>query len=227
MRRFLLLPCISMLIACEPIGENLASPIADYAEARQVFWSELYTGRTKTLYCDMEFFADERDGVNIEHVFPMSWVTKALDCGTRNQCRETSRRFNLIEGDLHNLYPSRSKTNSARASFRFDNVRGESRKFGKNCDFEVDYRARAVEPRPAVRGEIARAMFYMAWRYRNEGLTIFARSGKILQQWHNEDAPSDAERSRNDKIAYLQGNRNQFVDEPEKLNQLIEEGYFY
>jgi endonuclease I len=67
----------------------------------------------------------------------------------------------------------------------------------------------------------------MAFKYHDQGLEIFSRSGKILQQWHNEDPPTEAERHRNEQIHRLQGSRNIFIDEPEKLNQLIAQGFFY
>ena len=63
--------------------------------------------------------------VNIEHVFPMSWVTRALSCGTRQQCRNTSKMFNRIEADMHNLFPALSEVNSARSSFSFTKIGGE------------------------------------------------------------------------------------------------------
>ncbi len=147
----------------------------------------------------------------------MGWVTNELDCGTRKQCRKASERFNLIEADLHNLYPSRQDVNDARSAYRFGMLSGESRAFG-DCDFEVNEQRRVVEPRPASRGEIARAMFYMKEQY---GLTIFRRSGELLRQWHRQDPPGKHERWRNDRIEVIQGTRNMFVDEPE-LADLIE-----
>ena len=222
-----MLAAMFALVACEQPLLELGPAIPDYQTAREVFWQDLYPGSANTLYCDTAFHVDDRKGINIEHVFPMSWVTNALNCGTRTQCRERSELFNRIEADLHNLYPSLTKVNSARASFRFGEVRGESRRYGQQCDFEINHRARVAEPRPAVRGEVARAMFHMAYVYREHGLEIFARSGKLLQQWHNEDRPTAAEIERNDRIELLQGSRNLFIDEPERLNQMISEGYFY
>jgi deoxyribonuclease-1 len=190
--------------------------IPDYETARGVFWYELYGTGGETLYCGRPFRAGERRGLNVEHVYPMSWVTRELRCGERKQCRERSAEFNRIEADLHNLFPSETLTNDARSSFRFGIVPGEPRRFGA-CDFEVDERARVAEPRPASRGEIARAMFYMSKTY---GLKIFASSGRLLQQWHFEDPPDDQERRRNDRIEQLQGTRNPFVDRPEAAQKL-------
>jgi len=193
--------------------------IPDYEEARRLFWGEFYTRGGKTLYCGDTFSSkyEHRKGINIEHVFPMGWVKNELGCDTRKQCRASNDRFNRIEADLHNLYPSRVDVNDARSAYRFGDVPGERRAFG-DCDFEVDERKRVAEPRPASRGEIARAMFYMKEEY---GLTIFRKSGELLLQWHFQDQPSKHEKWRNDRIEEIQGTRNMFVDDPE-LARLIE-----
>ncbi len=188
--------------------------ILDYEQARILFWEELYSNGGKTLYCGDSFNSRYRQGLNIEHIFPMSWVTRELKCGKRKQCRANSERFNRIEADLHNLYPSRQEVNDARSSFRFGLLVGERTSFS-DCDFEVDRRRRVVEPRPASRGEIARAMFYMQQEY---GLTIFRKHGEMLKTWHFRDAPSKHEKWRNDRIEQLQGNRNHFVDDPDLVN---------
>lgn len=186
--------------------------IPDYETARGLFWDHLYPAGGETLYCGRPWLADRR-GLNIEHVFPMSWVTRELRCGRRKQCRERSPYFNRIEGDLHNLYPSRRDINDARSSLRFGEIPGEARYFG-NCDFEVDERRRVIEPRPAARGEIARAMFYMQYAY---DLPIFRKQAEMLLDWHQADPPSDEERRRNNVIEKIQGNRNPFIDHPELL----------
>lgn len=202
----------------EPSGARTpAGKIATYAEARKIFWSQLYDQNGETLYCRIPF-QGRTDGLNIEHVFPMSWVTKALECGKRKQCRETSALFNRIEADLHNLYPSDSRVNYERGSLRFGEVRGEPRQFGERCDFEVDKRNRQVEVTPASQGNVARAMFYMAWQYRDHGLRIFDRQARLLAQWHREDPVDDDERKRNRTILALQGNSNPFIDGSLEVN---------
>lgn len=85
------------------------------------------------------------------------------------------------------------------------------------------------EPRPEVRGDVARALFYMAVRYEDEDLdlelTEDARGqqdkaplhgvASTLMRWHEQDPTDDAERLRNDRVEELQGNRNPFIDRPE------------
>ena len=205
---------------------HVQGEIVDYEEARVVFWRELYPSGN-TIYCNVSFDGSKRSGINVEHVFPMSWATNGLDCGTRNQCRERSDVFNLIEADMHNLYPSLSNVNQARSSYAFAEVNGEVREFGGNCDFEVNRQRRLAEPRPEVRGDVARAMFYMAYRYKNYGLKLFARQGKTLLDWHKKGPPKKNELQRNNEIESLQNNRNPFVDEPELLDKLVAQGYFF
>lgn len=209
-------------------GQDLgsSSEIADYSQARSILWQSLYENGGNTLYCGEPFNSQQRSGFNVEHVFPMSWVTNSVDCGTRNQCRGNSSIFNKIEADLHNLYPSRTDVNQARSSYAFAEIHGEQRAFGRDCDFEIDERQRVAEPAPNVRGEVARAMFYMAYQYRQQGLKLFTKQQRLLHQWHQSDPPSQHEIDRNNKIEKLQGNRNPFIDAPEQLDKLIADGYF-
>ena len=154
-----------LLAACDVqnvMQVKAASEIKNYEDARKLFWKSVYAGQVKSLYCGESFNSNERRGFNVEHVFPMSWAVNGLNCGTRKQCRTRSDEFNLIEADMHNLYPSRSDVNQRRSSYRFGIIKGEARKFGKQCDFEVDSRARTAEPKPSVRGNVARAMFYLS-----------------------------------------------------------------
>ncbi len=204
-----------------------ARAIKDYETARPMLWRSVYPRGGKTLYCGDVFDSDRRKGYNVEHVFPMSWATNGLNCGKRKQCRARSKEFNLIEADLHNLFPSRADVNQDRSSFRFGDVQGESRAYGPTCDFEVSERSRVAEPAPKSRGEVARAMFYMADRYKSQGLVLFKKQALLLEKWHKADPPSKEELRRNDVIETLQGNRNRFIDSPSDVHQLINEGHFF
>lgn len=89
------------------------------------------------------------------------------------------------------------------------------------------------QPRDAVKGDVARMIFYMAVRYDGENgeldlqvidsipsdnftnLPIHAKISDLLQ-WHLDDPVNDWERNRNDIIYYnYQNNRNPFIDHPE------------
>lgn len=200
MKRFAILLLILPVLGCaaEPPG---------YLDTIPVFWRTLYPDGGTGLYCGEAFRPHDRR-YNIEHVFPMAWVTRALRCGDRQACRRNDPRFNEIESDMHNMYPARKDLNKSRGSYPYRELRGEDR-VEPGCDLEIDHRARAVEPRPAVRGDIARAMLYMADQY---DLVIFERQRRDLQRWHREDPPDDAERRRNRLIEAEQGRRNHWID---------------
>ena len=170
--------------------------IVDYETARKVFWRELYHDGGRTLYCQQPFGSGYNRGLNIEHVFPASWIAYSLRCGKRNQCRMNSPEFNLIEADLHNLYPSRTDVNKARNNYQFTIIRGEQRAFGK-CDFEFDERARMAEPSSAARGRIARATLYMSDEY---DLYLNHKHKSLLQALDKKYPPDQAERRRNNRI---------------------------
>ncbi len=190
--------------------------IADYKTALSLMWGKLYADGGETLYCAQGFGRDKGARINVEHVFPMSWVAWHLKCGKREECRRNSPEFNRIEADLHNLWPSLRDVNKARRSYPFGVIKGEKHLF-KGCDFELDERRRLVEPRPEARGEIARSMFYMASEY---GLEIRDRLGNTLLRWNEDDPVSDEERRRNDVIEKIQGNRNPFIDDPSRARGL-------
>ncbi len=193
-------------------GPLLAADRSAYLETIPVFWRELYPTGGVSLYCGEPFDPHDRR-MNIEHVFPMSWAGRDLNCGDRQRCRATSERFNRVESDLHNLFPSRKDLNALRSAYAYGYIKGEHW-VEAGCDLEVDHRARIVEPRPAVRGDIARAMFYMEDRH---GLSLHRRTRALMLRWHRDDPPSAEERRRNDLIERLQGNRNPFIDRPEAV----------
>jgi deoxyribonuclease-1 len=203
---FFLLPVVA---ACGEGPERAGGQrLNDYETARSVFWKELYPDGGTTLYCRKLFGPGYNRGINIEHVFPASWIAYDLRCGKRYQCRENSRVFNQMEADLHNLYPARSDVNKARNNYRFADIPGEKRIFG-NCDFEFDERQRIAEPAPSARGRIARAMLYMADEY---DLYLKRSQRAILVKWDREYPPRESEYRRNDLIGRIQGNRNPYID---------------
>lgn len=196
-RGILLILFISGIASAQPSG---------YLDQIRVFWRELYPRGGEELYCGTTFAAFDRK-YNIEHVFPMHWVTRALRCGDRSHCRRHSPRFNEIEADMHNLYPARADLNQRRGAMAYDLIEGENW-VEPGCDLEIDSRRRRVEPRPQIRGNIARAMLYMADRYH---LELYTRQRRLLLQWHTEDPPDEPEIRRAQRIRTLQGNDNTWI----------------
>ena len=186
----------------------LGGPVrADYLETIPLFWKTVYPNGGKGLYCGRKFRRFDRR-YNIEHVFPMGWVVHQLHCGDRKRCRARSRRFNVIESDMHNMYAARRDLNKRRGSMMFGLIKGE-RWVEPGCDLEIDARRHRVEPRPAVRGNIARAMLYMADRY---DLKLYRRQREMLERWNREDPPDAAEKARNRRIKRVQGNGNPWIE---------------
>ncbi len=188
--------------------------IPNNREARELHWTELYSNGGWTLYCGERF--ENRSGLSVEHIYPASWMAEHLGCGSRKQCRRSSERFNYMEADLHNLYPSLVSINQARSNYQFGIIEGEAREFG-DCDFERNNSARIAEPRPIARGNVARAIFYMHTEY---GLPIPGDMVELLKRWNREDPPSCHELRRNNKIEELQGTRNPYIDHPGRVDEL-------
>lgn len=182
-------------------------PARNYLDNLRTFWQELYPDGGETLYCGKKFRPFDRS-VNVEHIYPMSWVTRKLGCGKRDQCRHGSDRFNFIESDMHNMYAARKDVNKARGSLAFAMIKGEDHHF-RGCDFEVDFRGRKVEPRPEARGRIARAMLYMADEY---NLDLYRRQRALLQRWHRQYPPDEEEKRHNRIVARLQGRPNPYIE---------------
>lgn len=127
--------------------------------------------------------------------------------------------------DLHHLRPEDVSVNSARGNLDFDE--GGS----QNAEAPGNYAdADSWEPRDAVKGDVARMIFYMSVRYEGGdgwpdlevndlvGNGTSPRLGRIsvLLRWNAQDPPSTFEMRRNDVIYDdYQHNRNPFVDHPE------------
>jgi len=125
--------------------------------------------------------------------------------------------------DIHHLRPTDVQVNSLRGNLDFDNG-GSSVKGCSGC-----YKtANSWEPPDAVKGDVARMLFYMATRYEqgdrvdlelneklNNGSNPFHGKLSVLLEWHESDPIDEFERNRNEVIEQWQGNRNPFIDHPE------------
>ena len=132
--------------------------------------------------------------------------------------------------DVHHLRPCDISVNSARGNKDFDNGGDEYiDPDGATGCYTTIY---TWEPRDAVKGDVARMIFYMAVRYEGEGdepdleMVDYVPSspnqepfhGKFstLLEWHSFDPVDDWEQNRNDIIYEdYQNNRNPFIDHPE------------
>nr|WP_018686476.1 endonuclease [Actinokineospora enzanensis] len=127
--------------------------------------------------------------------------------------------------DLHHLRPEDVSVNSDRGNKDFDEGGSPVAEAPGNYT-DAD----SWEPRDAVKGDVARMIFYMDVRYEggdgyvdldvNDSVNNGTRPniGRLstLLRWNAEDPPDAFERHRNDVIFdRYQHNRNPFVDHPE------------
>ncbi|WP_399885264.1 endonuclease I family protein [Streptomyces sp. BBFR51] len=132
--------------------------------------------------------------------------------------------------DLHHLRPSDVQVNSDRGNKDFDNG-GSAVDNGGGSLTDSD----SFEPRDAVKGDVARMIFYMAVRYEGEdgfadlevngsvdnGSNPYIGKLSVLKAWSDEDPPDAFEEHRN-QVIYddYQHNRNPFVDHPEWVESI-------
>jgi len=121
--------------------------------------------------------------------------------------------------DLHHLFPADRDTNTRRASYPFGIVQearwedGASR-VGVGPDGHVVF-----EPPPEQRGDIARALFYIASVY---DLPMIEGEPEVLLRWHKEDPATPQEHQRNREISRYQRTRNPFIDHPDLAEAVAE-----
>ena len=83
-------------------------------------------------------------------------------------------------------------------------ISGEKRLFGK-CDVEIENKT--VEPRPEIRGDVARVYLYMDAAY--PGFEIINASNReLIQRWDREDPVTTKECERAKDVEKTQGNAN-------------------
>jgi predicted extracellular nuclease/endonuclease I len=127
--------------------------------------------------------------------------------------------------DIHHLRPSDVGVNATRGNLDFDDSDNAVTAAPGNF---VD--GDSFEPRNAIKGDVARMMFYMDTRYENLGdltpdlilVDTFTDTdsnalGRLcrLWAWHVADPVDAFEEARNNAIYEFQGNRNPFIDHPE------------
>jgi deoxyribonuclease-1 len=141
-------------------------------------------------------------------------------CPNRSECSIPA--YGVAEADLHNLWPAIGAINSSRGDKPYGEIPGNEPTLPPSvadlyCDYERTTGTNdVVEPRDAVKGEIARSLFYMHVEY---GLDLKGML-PMLKRWNTGDLPDNRERARNNKIERLEEVRNKFIDDPKFGEQL-------
>lgn len=217
------------------------------------------TNRILTLYKNASYpkSAGGNDNYNREHLWPVSY-------GFPNDSSA-----NYPYSDLHALFAADISYNSSRSNLPFgtcdasclekttesynDKGGGAGTYPGQSNWRNGSGSTGTWEVWEDRKGNVARAMFYMAVRYEGDthgsagitepdleltddlGLIGDSNTGSnsatgymgrlsVLLQWHEADPVDDAERARNDVIYAAQGNRNPFIDHPEYVAYVFTEG---
>jgi len=123
--------------------------------------------------------------------------------------------FRKMQADLYNLYPAVGEVNGLRSNYAMAMIPGSHYRFGK-CQTRIS--DRKIEPRPEVRGDIARTYLYMDRAYPGHGI-IANKNEKLFRAWDRMDPVDAWECERARRIARVQGNVNMIVDEACKAAQ--------
>jgi endonuclease I len=157
------------------------------------------------------------DNWNREHV----WAKSHGDFGTSNGPGT----------DVHHLRPTDVTVNSSRGNLDFD-MGGSPVEEAPENNADGD----SWEPRDAVKGDVARMIFYMAVRYEGtdghpdlevndqvgNGSNPYMGKLSVLKEWSKQDPPDAFEKNRNEVIfTSFQKNRNPFIDHPEWVDSIF------
>lgn len=177
----------------------------------------------KDVYCEKDF--SDADFGQAGNIGPGKIPSNGSILNTEHtwpQSRFTSRfPTEMQKSDIHHLFPTDSSMNSHRSSLQFGEVGKtmEKLKCSQNrLGQEVSGKGGVVfEPPVAHRGNVARAIFYFATRYK---MKVGGAQEETLKKWNHEDPVDAEEMKRNDMIENVQGNRNPYIDYPELIDRV-------
>ena len=216
--------------SCNPQKESqcYGHTYHSYSDARRVLFGDIFLTEIKGeyairgIYCDKYYLSSDFPSgkglgpkkipdpkiMNTEHSWPQS---------------KFSNRYSrdLQKSDLLILYPVNSRVNSARSNHPFAEVPNSklticsASKMGPIDDTGIKY----FEPADAIKGDIARSLFYFSIRYEK---AIDSVQEYFLRKWHQEDPVDEFEMDRNKTIYDYQGIRNPFIDHPSLVQQVTD-----
>nr|WP_217642451.1 endonuclease [Marinobacter zhejiangensis] len=169
-------------------------------------------GRVDAASCGYQVRKQETRAARIEweHVVPAWVMGHQRQCwqeGGRRNCAANDPLFEIMEADMHNLTPTIGEVNGDRSNYSFGELPAQPSQYGQ-CDTQVAFGERTVEPRDQVKGQIARTYFYIHDRY---NLTMSRQQQQLFMAWHRLYPVTDWERERDRRIAAVMGHNNPFV----------------
>ncbi len=212
-----------------------------YVNAKRLLDHNVYFDHRVTLYCEAPFdwrrnitlprgFTTPSDAnrarrVEWEHVVPAEnfgrefteWKYGSSACFDngkrfrgRNCAERANREFRLMHADMYNLFPAIGAVNKLRSNFPYTEFSSDVKATFGTCQMKI--RHKKAEPPEASRGEIARAVLYMAWAY-PERIRLKSAYIELMKRWDARYKASAWECLRAKRIKALQGNANPFTEE--------------
>ena len=138
-----------------------------------------------------------------EHIMPAENFGKHLPCwkdGGRKACSKDPV-FSKMEADMHNLVPAIGELNADRSNLRYGADKAKVGMYGE-CKFEVDFDANRAYVRDEIKGDIARAYFYMSNTY---NINLSDQERKLMEVWDKQDPIDEWEIEKNKRIDKIKG----------------------
>jgi len=188
----------------------------NFEESKRIFWKTLYRDGGTDLYCGLSFDAGRNtaaaENLSVEHVYPADAIAETEPGCTNRNC--TAGRVQRAMADLQNLWPALQRVNSSRGKLKFGALPQSTKpRFPEFCPaYRRGIGVQAVvEPRDAVKGDVARSIVYMHFVY---GLPLeeAVNDRNLLLVWMAQDPPDQEETRRNGLIAQIQGTSNPLLD---------------
>lgn len=208
-------------------------PLTDCDPAQDSLLIDIYgCCRFEVTQTGSDCYADSCICYDKEHLFCQSWMG-----GSANS---SSPSFS----DYHHIFPADGGINRARGNMYFGEVDNPNKTYTCGTQYgpmsfvssngnDVPHNGSAFEPIDEYKGDIARALFYVATRYmfEDEGfatdkeMTLKSQlrpwAVEMLLIWNTLDPVSDKEIARNNAIYGIQHNRNPYIDHPELVSMIF------
>lgn len=233
MKRALLLSLLFVLAlpssATELVTRKTGVGHRDFRKAKEVL-PLVYAGAETDFYCGCPYKgktvdlkacgyvprknAQRASRIEWEHVVPAWVIGHQRQCwqhGGRKNCTAKDPVYAKAEGDLVNLVPSVGEVNGDRSNFGYGVWTSAPVSQYGQCQTAIDFKRRIAQPRPEVRGEIARIQMYMSETY---GLRLGSQDRRLFCAWAARYPVTKREQARNRRAAALQGSANRYVSSP-------------
>ena len=133
-----------------------------------------------------------------EHIMPAHNFGKHLPCwrkGGRKACRK-DKLFKTMEADMYNLVPAIGEINGDRSNYKYGADKPQIGQYGA-CEMQVDFKARRAYIKDEIKGDVARAYFYMSKKY---NIRLSKKEQKMFNVWDKLDPISEWEIVKNKRI---------------------------